>query len=67
MRSRKLPDVEAVFVEMRDRKSNGDGGLISDLIKQEKQVRRGRLASANPTNPAGRPAVFCKSRGRDVW
>jgi hypothetical protein len=26
---------------------------MSDLIKQEKQVRSGRLASANPTNPAG--------------
>ena len=26
-------------------------GLISDLIKQEKQVRRGWLASANPANP----------------
>jgi hypothetical protein len=47
--------------------SRTEMGLISDLIKQEKQVRRGRLASANPTNPAGRPAVFCKLRGRDVW
>jgi hypothetical protein len=48
-----IADVEAVLVEMRERKSNGDGGLISDLIKQEKQVRSERLASANPTNPAG--------------
>jgi hypothetical protein len=42
---------EPVLVETRKRKSDGDGGLMSDLIKQEKQVRRGRFASANPTDP----------------
>jgi hypothetical protein len=40
MRGRKLPDVEAVLVEMREREVEGRcQGLISDLIKQEKQVR----------------------------
>jgi hypothetical protein len=42
-------------------------GLMSNLIKQEKQVRGGRLASADPTNPAGCRAIFRKWRGPDVW
>jgi hypothetical protein len=51
-----VADIEAVLVEMRQRRSDRDGGLMSDLIKQEKQVRRGRLASAMapiPLAPGG--------------